>query len=97
MVAHHHIGSSCFDICSVTISWVPFETDMHWCRCCHRCATYLSQACAILDCAAEPTLITFMGSMPGMVCGWRPSEAGSVMLCCSGLLKTTSDWRAVCV
>jgi hypothetical protein len=20
-----------------------------------------------------------------MVCGWRPSKAGSVMLCCSGL------------
>jgi len=29
-------------------------------------ATYLSQACAILVCAFAPTLMTFMGNMPGM-------------------------------
>lgn len=33
---------------------------------------YLSQACAILVCALVPTLMTFMGRMPGMVMGDEP-------------------------
>lgn len=45
----------------------------------HRAVAYLSHACAILACALAPTLITFIGRMPGMMGGGSQATSG----CCS--------------
>lgn len=44
-----------------------------------RAVAYLSHACAILACALAPTLITFIGRMPGMIGGGSQVTLG----CCS--------------
>lgn len=63
--------SSCFDICMIVVSSCSYLTSLgNMVKAAkERNVTYLSQAWAILDWAAEPTLMTFMGSMPGMSCG----------------------------
>lgn len=44
--------------------------------------TYRSHACAILVCAFVPTLMTFIGKMPGMVGGGWPADWPSIILRC---------------
>ena len=59
MAAHRRIGSFCFGTCGlhVSIAVTPHLQDR---------LLYRSQACAIRDCVLEPTLMTFIGSMPGI-------------------------------
>ena len=63
MAEHRRIGSSYFDTCGlhVSIAVTPHLQDR---------LLYRSQACAIRDCALVPTLMTFIGSMPGILGGW---------------------------
>lgn len=65
MVGCRRTGSSCFDSCTHSI-----RRAREWCA---YLATYRSHAWAIRLCALVPTLMTFIGRMPGMM-GTRAAE-----------------------
>ena len=63
MAEHRHIGSFYFDICGLHVS---IAVTLHL----QDRLLYRSHACAIRDCALVPTLMTFIGSMPGILGRW---------------------------